>query len=514
MKSLTRLLGATALAAAVASATHAQDLSIGMSAQSAGPLDPHVSTATGDKIVFAMLFNGLVRFRPGSMNPADIEPDLAESWTASDDGLVWTFILRDDVTFHGDYGALTAEDVAFSLQRAANPDISSVSSDYSAFESIEAIDDRTVRITLSQPIPSVLGVLANYHGGMIVSKAAVEALGESFSSQPVGTGPFEFAELNQGEFLRLVANEDYFRGAPRLQSVTYRYVPSASGRELAFGNGELDLFYGTREDSWIERMRSGGTQIDVFEPSQMRTLHLNRNIEPLNDIRVRQAIAHAINRAELVAFVGSQVSREATSPVPAGYLGHVDENGILPHDLDRARALLAEAGYPDGITIPVAITESPDLNTTMQVLQAQLAKAGITLELQVMEHRAWHAAIRDDASSLVLYGAARFPVADTYLTQFYHSDAAVGTPTAVTNFSHCSIADEQIAAARSETDPAEQLRLWQDAQRLIVEDVCSVPLFELLEVWARSPNVDLGYDLTGAIWGGPAIDELTSLGSN
>ena len=514
MTSLTRLLGATALAATLASATHAQDLSIGMSAQSAGPLDPHVSTATGDKIAFAMLFNGLVRFKPGSMNPADIEPDLAESWTASDDGLVWTFILRDDVTFHGDYGALTAEDVAFSLQRAANPDISSVSSDYSAFESIEAIDDKTVRITLSQPIPSVLGVLANYHGGMIVSKAAVEALGESFSSQPVGTGPFEFAELNQGEFLRLVANEDYFRGAPRLQSVTYRYVPSASGRELAFGNGELDLFYGTREDSWIERMRSGGTQIDVFEPSQMRTLHLNRNIEPLNDIRVRQAIAHAINRAELVAFVGSQVSREAMSPVPAGYLGHVDETGILPHDLDRARALLAEAGYPDGITIPVAITESPDLNTTMQVLQAQLAKAGITLELQVMEHRAWHAAIRDDASSLVLYGAARFPVADTYLTQFYHSDAAVGTPTAVTNFSHCSIADEQIAAARSETDPAEQLRLWQDAQRLIVEDVCSVPLFELLEVWARSPHVDLGYDLTGAIWGGPAIDELTYLGSN
>ena len=514
MRSISNLLGATAVVALSAATGYAQDLSIGMAAQSAGPLDPHVSTATGDKIAFAMMFNGLVRFKPGSINPGEIEPDLAESWTVSDDGLVWTFTLREGVTFHGEYGVLTAEDVVFSLQRAANPDISSVSSDYAAFESFEAIDDKTVRITLSQPIPSVLGALANYHGGMIVSKAAVEALGEGFNSRPVGTGPFEFAELNEGEFLRLVANEDYFRGTPKLESVTYRFVPSASGRELAFQNGELDLFYGTREDSWIERMRAGGTQIDVIQPSQMRTLHLNRNIEPLNDIRVRQAIAHAVNRAELVAFVGTQVAREATSPVPAGYLGQTAEAGVLPHDLDRARALLAEAGYPDGITIPVAITESAALNTAMQVIQAQLAKAGITVELEVMEHRSWHAAIRDDVSALVIYGAARFPVADTYLSQFYHSDAAVKTPTAVTNFSHCDVADEQITAARSATDPVEQLRLWEEAQRLIIEDVCSVPLFDLLDVWARSESVDFGYELTGAIWGGPAIDEMTNLVSN
>lgn len=514
MKSVSKFLGATAALALTASATYAQDLSIGMNAQSAGPLDPHISTATGDKIAFAMMFNGLVRFKPGTTNPSEIEPDLAESWTTSDDGLVWTFALRDGVTFHGDYGDLTAEDVAYSLQRAANPDVSSVSSDYAAFESIEALDEKTVRITLSNTIPSVLGVLANYHGGMIVSKAAVEELGEGFSSQPVGTGPFEFAELNEGESLKLVANEDYFRGAPQLESVTYRYVPSGSGRELAFQNGELDLFYGTREDSWAERMAESGAQIDVFEPGQMRTLHLNQNIEPLGDIRVRRAIAHAINREELVAFVGSVVARESVSPVPTGYMGHSSNTGMLSHDLDRARELLVEAGYPNGFTLPVAITESAALNTAMQIVQAQLAKVDIVVEMEVMEHRSWHAAIRDDVSGLVLYGAARFPIADTYLTQFYHSDSIVGTPTAVTNFSHCNVADEQITAARSSTDPEEQLQLWQDAQRLIVEDVCSVPLFELLEVWARSPAVDFGYELEGAIWGGPAIDEKTTLASN
>ncbi len=511
MRPISKLLGTAAVTAFAASAAYAQDLAIGMNSASSGPLDPHVSTASGDKIVFSMLFNGLVRFQPGSMNPADIEPDLAESWETSEDGLVWTFTLRDDVTFHGDHGNLTAEDVVFSLQRAANPDVSSVSSDYAAFETIEAVDDRTVRITLSEPVPSVLGVLANYPGGMIVSKAAIEELGEGFQSQPIGTGPFEFAELNEGEFLRLVANEDYFRGTPELDGITYRFVSSDSGRELAFQNGELDLFYGTREDRWVERLREGGTQIDVFEPGELRTLHLNQAIAPLDDIRVRQAIAHAVDREELIAFVGAQVARPSEAPVPIGYLGHAESVSSLPHDVERAKELLAEAGYPDGITIPVAITESPALNSAMQVVQAQLGEAGITLDLEVMEHRSWHSAIRDDVSGLVLYGAARFPVADTYLTQFYHSDSIVGTETAVTNFSHCDVADEQITAARSETDPEEQLRLWEEAQTMIVEEVCSVPLFELLQVWARSPQVDYGYELEGSLWGGPLIDETTSL---
>ncbi|MEO1536738.1 MAG: ABC transporter substrate-binding protein [Pseudomonadota bacterium] len=511
MRLLTRLLGATAIAVAAASVASAEELSIGMSAASAGPLDPHVSAATGDKVAFSMMFNGLVRFKPGSMNPGDIEPDLAESWTVSEDGLVWTFTLREGVAFHGDYGTLTADDVVFSLERAADPDISAFSSDYGSFETVEALDDRTVRITLSENMPAVLGVLANYHGGMIVSKAAIEALGEAFQTNPVGTGPFAFSELNQGEFLRLVAHKDYFRGTPELEGVVYRYISSGSGRELAFQNGELDLFFGTREDSWVSRMTASGTQIDVFEPGELRTLHLNQTVEPLGDIRVRKAIAQALNRDELVAFVGPQVARESQAAVPIGYFGHADGVSALPYDPDGARELLAEAGYPDGLTLKAAITEIASLNGPMQVIQAQLARVGITLELEVMEHRSWHAAIRDDVSSMVLYGAARFPVADTYLTQFYHSDSIVKTPTAVTNFSHCDVADAQIVAARSEIDREEQIRLWQEAQTLISEQVCSVPLFELLQVWARSPQVDFGYELEGSLWGGPLINEKTTL---
>lgn len=494
------------------SIAQAQELTMAIAAQSAGQLDPHISTKTEDKIVFGMMFNGLVRFAPGSMSADSVEPDLAESWDSSEDGLVWTFKLREGVQFHGGYGELTAADVVYSLNRAADESRSSVSSDYNAFASVEAVDDYTVRITLSEGIPSLLGVVANYHGGNIVSQKAGEELGENFQTNPIGTGPFAFGELVAGQFIELVAHEDYFRGAPQVDTIKLRYIPAISARDLAFQTGELHMIAGEREDRWVNSMmESGESAVDVFEPGELRTLHVNTAKAPFDNILVRQALAHAINREELIAFAGAKVARGNESPVPGGYAGHDPNIEYLSYDQDRARELLAEAGYPDGVTVPIAITERASLFGPMQVLQAQLSQVGINLELDVMEHSAWHAAIRDDVSPLVLYGAARFPVADTYLTQFYLSDSIVGKPTAVTNFSHCAVADEQILAARSEPNKERQQEMWSEAQQLIVDEVCSIPLFELLQVWARAPEVSLGYELNGSLSLGPVITEQTTL---
>ncbi|MEQ9109318.1 MAG: ABC transporter substrate-binding protein [Rhodospirillaceae bacterium] len=382
---------------------------------------------------------------------------------------------------------------------------------YAQLESVTALDDYTVAIKLKQPIPSLLGIVANYHGGNIVSKAAAEELGENFKGNPIGTGPFAYDELADGQFLKLTAHEGFFRGAPSVEGVTIRFIPQSSARELAFRNGEIDAFYGTREDRWINRFKGEeNAEVDVFQPGELRTLHFNQSIEPFGDIRVRQAIAHALNRDELIAFMGETVAKSNPSPVPGGYLGHDATLEGLPHDLEKAKALLTEAGYPDGFEATVYITERPALLTPMQIIQAQLKKIGVEVKLEVTEHSAWHKAIRDNVSAMVLYGAARFPVADTYLTQFYHSDSTVKTPTAVTNFSHCDAADAQIEAARSEADPAKQLALWAEAQTAIVKEVCSVPLFELLQVWGRSPDLDYGYDLKGALSLGPLINETTT----
>lgn len=506
-----KLFLSTVLATLAGTAVLAEGVTLGLDAASVTQLDPHVSTKSGDKLVFGMVFNGLVRFAPGSSAADQLEPDLAESWTRSEDGLTWTFTLREGVQFHGGYGELTASDVVYSLERAADPDRSGVASDYAEVQSVTALDDYTVEIKLNQPIPSLLGIVANYHGGNIISMAAAEELGENFKGRPIGTGPFEFAELADGQFLKLTAHETYFRGAPSIEDVTVRFIPSASSRELAFRNGELDMFTGTREDRWIDRFANeDGSVVDVFQPGELRTLHLNQSMPPFDDIRVRQAVAHALNRDELIAFMGEAVARLNPAPVPGGYLGHDAALEGVPFDLEKAKALLADAGYADGFTTTVYITERPALLTPMQIIQAQLKKIGIEVELEVTEHSAWHAAIRDNVSSMVLYGAARFPVADTYLTQFYHSDSTVKTPTAVTNFSHCDAADAPIDAARSEADPEKQLALWSEAQVAIVEDVCAVPLFELLQVWGRSENVDYGFDMLGAMSLGPLINETTT----
>lgn len=489
-------------------------LRIGINSADIGGLDPHRASATADKAAVSWMFNGLVRFPPGSADPALLEPDLAESWTVSDDGLEWTFQLRQGVMFHGDWGEMTAEDVVYSLERAADSARSSFAAGYQAIADVEAVDDYTVRITLEHTVPAFLGQVADYHGGNIVSRAAAEAAGSDFSSRPVGTGPFAFVEHVTQQHVRMEAHADYFRGTPSVDGIVYRMLPADSSRELAFSSGELDLIYGRREQRWVDRQAQvPGATVDVFWPAEYRTVHLNTRMEPLNDRRVRQAIAHAINIDEIVAFVGADVGPRGCSVIPSGYLG--EECGWdYDHDPDTARELLAEAGFPDGMTFRAVVSSNNAQLPIMEVIQAQLSQSGITMDMEVVDHPTYHEMIRQDVSGAVFYGAARFPVADSYLTEFYHSDAIVGKPTAITNFSHCDVADAQIEAARIETDPELQLQHWAEAQRLIHEEICAIPLFNLRQVWLRSDRVDYGFELEGAMNLAPPINETTELRAN
>ena len=485
-------------------------LVVGMAAQDVGRLDPHFAVSTPDRAVVAWMFNALVRFKPGSMSPGDIEPDLAESWESSRDRKVWTFHLRHGVRFHGDYGELTADDVVFSLRKSADHNRSAVSGDFAAFDQIEAIDPYTVRITLKQTVPSLLGILTNYGGGFIVSRKAVEKLGDAFARAPIGTGPFAYASLTPNQSLELDAHTAYFRGAPKLAHISYRFLPSNASRDLAFENGELDLAFGMQDQTWVTRTRRNPNAIvDVFEPGEAALLHLNITQKPLDDIRVRRAIAYAVNRPELLRWQGADVSRQPGSVIPIGNLGYTADNGLPQHNLDKARALLAEAGYANGLTITVIHTQLPSMLAQMQVVQAELKRAGITLDLQVVEHATYHQMIRQDLSPIVFYNAARFPVADIYLTQFYHSRSTVKTPTAVTNFSHCNAADAEIDAARTEPDEQKQLALWQVAQGKIIARLCAVPLIETLQAWVRRADLDYGFPLKGSLSLGPVITEAT-----
>ncbi|HET7879762.1 MAG TPA: ABC transporter substrate-binding protein [Acetobacteraceae bacterium] len=504
------LLASTLALAAPAMAQPKTTLNFGMAAQDVGQLDPHFAVSTIDRVPAALMFNGLVRFAPGSADPATLEADLAEKWEATEDGKTWTFHLRHGVQFHGGFGELTADDVVFSLKKAGDAKTSAFASELRPFQTIEAVDPYTVRLVLKDNIPSVLGTLTNYSQGFIVSKKAVEQRGDDFKRNPIGTGPFAFASVTPNQSLELVANDAYFRGAPKIKKISYRFIPSDASRDLAFQNGELDLNYGRADQAWVNRTKGQPhTIVDVFAPAELAELHLNTTVKPLDDIRVRQAIAYAINRPEIVRWRGADVSREGQSVIPRGYLGFTADNGLLPNNVEKAKALLKEAGYPDGVTIKMIQSQLPEMLTAAQVFQAQLKRAGINLDMQVVEHATYHQQIRLDLSPIVYYSAARFPVADVYLTQFFHSRSIVKTPTAVTNFSHCDVADKEIDAARGETDKAKQLALWAEAQKKIVAQVCGVPMFETLQVYARHDDLDYGYKLEGSMSLGPLITEAT-----
>jgi peptide/nickel transport system substrate-binding protein len=509
--------GALALACVVAATLAARDargektvLNVGMAAIDAGRLDPHLSSTTPDKALFGWMFNGLARFKPGTMNAELLEPDLAESWTSTPDGKEWTFKLRQGVQCHHDYGELTADDIVYSLARAGDPKRSAFSSDFKDFEKVEAVDKYTVRISLKNPVPSLIGLLIPYNGGNVVCKKAAEEMGENFAQKPIGTGPFMFGEYKPKEAVTLVANPKYFRGKPKLEKIVYRYILSDASRDLAFTSGEIDMLYGRQDQNWDDRIKKEkGAVVDVFDPGELSTLYLNVTKPPLDDIRVRQAIAYAIDRDQVVQFKGKNITRAAKSIVPIGYLGMTDDVPLLPHNLEKAKALLKEAGYPDGLTIHIIHTNLPGMLSMMEIVQAQLRKAGIILDMEVVEHATYHANIRKDMSPIVHYAAARFPVADTYLTQFFHSRSIVGTPTAVTNFSHCNDADAEIDAAKTETDPAKQKALWKTAQQKLMAKVCGIPIYEQPQIWAHRDTLDYGFKLEGSLTLGPVINEAT-----
>jgi peptide/nickel transport system substrate-binding protein len=496
--------GALALGLVLGATAEAQTLRVGLIAQDMGTTDPHRASATQDKAPLSWSYDGLVRFPPGSADPARLEPDLAQSFERSADGRSFTFRLRQGVRFH-DGNPLEGEDVVHSLRRAADASRSAFASDYAALASVELVDPMTVRATLREPVAGALGLFANYHGGMIVSRRA------DAGGQAPGTGPFRMERAGGGA-ARMVAFDGHWRGRPAIREIDIRFITSDATRELAFTAGELDLIAGRREQRWVERMRSQpNTAVEVFSPGEFRTLLISRRTAPLDDPRVRRAVQHAIDPVAIARFVGLDVATPWASVVPPGYLGATEDVPRFAPDPARARALLAEAGHRDGVTIKAVVSSNSAQLPIMEVVQAQLRRAGIRLDMDVVEHATYHARIRQDLSQFTFYGAARYPVADSYLQQFYHSRSAPGQPTMSLNFAHCGAADAEIDAARTEADEARQMALWATAQRQVLEAGCAVPLFDLKQVWVRRANLELGYRLEGALNLGPAITHETRL---
>jgi peptide/nickel transport system substrate-binding protein len=528
------LLGGSAGAADLAKD---QSLSIAFDAGDLKSLDPHRAAATADRAIVDMMFNGLVRYPPG--NQVKMEPDLADSWTVSTDKKVWTFKLRKGVFFHPYPGnpngyELTSEDVVFSLKRASNKDTSAYAGDYTGF-TFEAVDPLTVKITIDKPIsdPLFLAKFANYTGGFIVPKKAIDAKGEDwFKTNPVGTGPFKFESYEPRQKVVFAGHSKYFRGAPILKKVTARFMPDVSSREFGLQTGELDIIEGLKEDKWIEKVSTfKEVKAPTFGPCETQVLFFNMSIPPFNDLRVRKAFSYALSRDVIANFMGKGLAVPIYSPALAPpALGALTKDEALKagvvydNNMEQAKKLLAEAGFPNGFKTEVIISEmSSSYQKPMVAIQALVRKAGIDMQLKVVDHASFHSKIRENASPIVYYASWR-PNEDVYLTQFYFSESVVQKgKKPITNFSHYGLVDANgdgkvdsvdslIETARWELNAQKQEALWKEAQVQLLKDAVAVPIIRLKYTFPQKSYVDLGYPLEWA-WQtySPQITEKTKI---
>jgi peptide/nickel transport system substrate-binding protein len=501
-------------------------LRIGLNAKDVETLDPHFANENRDRVIAEMMFNRLVRYKPGSATV--LEPDLAENIPEPEivyGKQIWTFTLKKGVLFHPgpntEFYEMTADDVVFSLNKTFRLVSSTYGGDYSGM-AVEKADDYSVRIILEKPMSSALFMprLAAYSGGFIVSKKAFEMTGyERFKAWPVGTGPFMPETYDPGKKISLKANLQYFRDCPLLEGIDIFFLPDIKERESALKAGTLDIIEGLPESGWIENMeKQEGLTVDLQGIGEVVMLHFNTAAKAIDDIRIRRAIAYTLDRDVFLKNFGNQAVKNIYSPVPEGFL-----TGGLPlekikllnldyaPDLNKASQLMAqaEAEYAGGFDLKLVTSAHPIYRKYYESLRDQLAQIGINCKLNPVAHSSMHKRIREGENALVIYIGWR-PDADAVLTRFFHSDAMRRGAKPDANFSCYTKADKLIEAARIEVRTAEQVRLWEYAQIKILDHLAAYPIHYIHPVHVRRNYVDYGHE-TEALAFYPYITELTKI---
>ncbi len=392
LSSRTGMLGglvATMMAAATYTA-FAETLIVGRG-NDANSLDPAEGTSFEAIKVADWTFDGLVRFNG---NSHEIVPALAESWTVSDDGLVWTFNLRSDVTFH-DGTPLNADAVVFSLERQRDKEhpyhcgeCRRWSAKFAAIEKTSALDDHTVEIKLKEPAPALLVNLAFYIG-YIVSPTAVMADPEGFRSNPVGTGPFKFVRWERDNFLEYEANGDYYLGAPKVDRLIVRVIPDNNVRLLALQKGDVHLIYGVPFPQFDEVDNDPELTLHQSPTLGISFMAINTEKPPFDDVRVRRAVNHAINKERIFQTVFYGRGEIANQVIPPTWWGHSPNANDYEYDVEKAKALMTEAGQADGFSTTLSSWTNPRPylpapRDAVSLLKSDLAQIGIDVDVQTM----------------------------------------------------------------------------------------------------------------------------------
>ncbi|MBO8171451.1 MAG: ABC transporter substrate-binding protein [Bacillaceae bacterium] len=456
-------------------------------------LDPSQVTDGESLAVTKNIFDTLLDYKGQT---TQVEPALATEWENSEDGLTWTFKLREGVKFH-DGTDFNADAVVFNFERWMDPEHPYHQGNFPYYgymfggykgdeghiiEEVKKVDDYTVEFKLKRPLGPFLNNLAMSPFG-IASPEAVKKYGDKFGENPVGTGPFVFKDWKKNDTITLEKNADYWmEGAPKLDRLIFKVIPDNSARLTALQSGEIDLMIGLNPDD-VEAVESD-SNLKLFKRPSMNVgyLAMNTEKEPFDNVQVRRAINMAINKQALIdAFYGG-LGVPAKNPMPPSLWGYNDSIEDYEYNPEKAKELLAEAGYPNGFktelwAMPNPRPYMPQPQKIAAAVQADLEKIGIDAEIITHEWTPYLEKTGKGEHTMAFLGwTGDNGDPDNFLYVLLDKDNAKGPDAGNIAFYKSDELHELLIQAQQLSDQAERAELYMQAQEIIHEDAPWVPL--------------------------------------
>ena len=438
-------------------------ITIGIPQDIEDSLDPHKAVAAGTKEVLFNLYEGLVK--PDSSG--ELQPAIASDYSISEDATTYTFTLREGVKFH-DGSMVTAEDVKYSIDRCADTTNGEpLVEAYSNIKSVNIVDEKTVEVVLNTADSDFL---AN------MTTAIIPASNENPDTDPIGTGPYKYVSRSPQENFVVEKFDEYWGTPANIENVTFRVCANADSIVMNLQGGSIDMFarLTTTQASQL------GDQFDVLEGTMnlVQALYLNNAVEPFIDERVRQALCYAVDPQGIMDLISDGKGTEiGSSMFPAFEKYYMPElNDVYNQDYDKAKELLAEAGYPNGFSFTITVPSNYQQHIdTAQVLVEQLKNIGVTAEIELVEWETWvsEAYTNRNFEATVVGVDASSLTASALLSRFV-SDAP-------NNFINFSNADYDAAYARAEAavDDEEKTEGFKECERLLAEHAANVYIQDL-----------------------------------
>ncbi len=422
-------------------------------------LDPMMTTIGDEYIYDNLVFNGLTRFREDLV----LEPDLAESWSFTEDTRRWTFRLRRGVKFHNGE-VFEAEDVVAFFRRMMDPaNAAPARSQYDMIAAVTAPDPGTVVFELNIPYGGFAEIMADRQVKMTPRSAAA-----TMGTKPIGTGPFRFVSNAPGDRLVMARNPDYFEpGVPKLDGVELRIIPEMSVKVAALQAGDIDIVWDLPLDQVKPLSAGSGLRVESVPTASWDGAIMNNLIPPFNDKRVRQAFHLAVDKADVVELTLFGQGVETISPIPPSHPYYAHDLKLPKTDPAASRRLLAEAGYPNGVKVPIIVPVGRPVRERLGVTLQQLAKpGGFDLQVQRMPYSTFNAEVSGKAP-LYIDGFFGRPTVDTSLYAFLRSGGSWNER--LWHYRNAEV-DRTLDAARLSGDAAVQKANYIAFQAALTED--------------------------------------------